>query len=79
MRLAGHHHDRRGDALSAEFFEKRQAVFVRHDDVGKDEIEVLGFGQIESLGGVVADCGFVAAKAECAGKGSQRVGFVVDD
>ena len=32
-----------------------------------------------AFGGVVADSGFVTAKAECAGKGSQRVGFIVDD
>ena len=66
-------------SLGAEIFEKRESVLVGHDDVGEDEIEVLGLGEIKGLRGVVADCGFVTAKAECAGKGSQRVGFIVDD
>ena len=63
-----------------QFFEEFDAGFSGHDDVGKDEVEMLGLRTSSSgAGRIVADGGFVTSEAERARERGQRVGVVVDE
>ena len=57
-----------GDALRLQFFEQREAVFARHDDVRKDQVERLRGGQFQCLRRVVADRRLMAFQAKGARK-----------
>ncbi len=77
--LARHHDDWSRHALRFEFFEKRQAVFAGHHNVGEYQVERLRLGQVQSLICVVADGGFMPFQTKCSRQRSQGVGLVVDD
>ncbi len=68
-----------GHALRLEFFEKRQAVFAGHHDVGEYQVEGLRFGQLQSLVCVVADGGFMTLQTKRPRQRGQRVGLVIYD
>ena len=77
--LSGHHHHGRCDADGFEIFEQRDAVAAGHDDVGKNQVEALGFGQFQGARGVVADGGFVAGEPKGASERGESVRVVVND
>jgi hypothetical protein len=77
--LARDENDGSFDAGVFEVFEKLDAAFAGHDDVGKNQVEGFGAEKLESAGGVVANGGFMASEAESAGKRGQGVGVVVDE
>ncbi len=78
-RLAGDHHHRRGHPQRAHFPQQRDAVLVRHHDVGKNQIERLRANQLERARGVIGDRRLVAGHAKRARQRGQRIRIVVDN
>jgi len=77
--LAGDENDGRFDAGVFQVFEKLDAAFAGHDDVGKNQVKGFGAEKFEGAGRVVANGGFMASEAKGARKRGQRIGVVIDE
>jgi hypothetical protein len=66
--LAGNENNGSLDTGFFQFFEEFEAGFAGHDDVGKNEIEMLGTNEFGGAKGAIADGGFVSGETKGAGE-----------
>ncbi len=78
VRLPGNQHDGSFHTRLLQVLQQLESAFSRHHHVGQNQIETLRTQQFQRTARVVAHGRFMARQAECAGKRSQGIRFVVN-
>ena len=79
VRLARHHHHRRGYARGLDLLQQRQPVHRGHHHVRKDHVELFRLDHLQRFDRIVTDGGFMSRQPEGTRKRRQRVGVIIDD